>query len=152
MSSPFMASSQKPLDAPRNGAGPTLIEAVTYRLGDHTTADDASRYRDDAEVSQHWPEEPILRMRRYMTNMGYWTAADEDRLLHQVAAEMDGAAETYLSMPAQDPASMFDFTYTNFRPILRRNVMRRSRSHRPKLGCRKSLSSRPSISRSGVRC
>ena len=95
----------------RSGAGPTVIEAITYRLGDHTTADDARRYRDDAEVSRHWPEEPVLRLRRYLIQSGYWSTADEDRLIHQLAAEMDTAAEAYLATSAQDPFTMFDFTY-----------------------------------------
>ena len=99
------------LQRARDGAGPTLIEALTYRLGNHTTADDASRYRADAEVTQHWREEPVLRARRYLLQSGRWTAADEDRLLHRVAAEMDSAAEVYLATAAQDPTTMFDFTY-----------------------------------------
>jgi 2-oxoisovalerate dehydrogenase E1 component alpha subunit len=47
----------------RAGEGPFLIEAVTYRLGDHTTADDASRYRSADEVQEHWKEEPFARLR-----------------------------------------------------------------------------------------
>ncbi len=53
------------LDHARAGGGARLIEAVTYRLGDHTTADDASRYRDAAEVSRRWQEEPLLRLREH---------------------------------------------------------------------------------------
>ena len=60
------------LAAARRGDGPTLIEAVTYRLSDHTTADDASRYRDDAEVSRHWPDEPVARLRNYLIHIGAW--------------------------------------------------------------------------------
>ena len=50
----------------RAGEGPSLIEAVTYRLGDHTTADDASRYRSADEVQEHWKEEPLARLRAYL--------------------------------------------------------------------------------------
>ena len=53
------------LERARGGGGPHLVEALTYRLCDHTTADDASRYRNDAEVSRHWPEEPVLRRLRW---------------------------------------------------------------------------------------
>ena len=67
----------------RQGGGPTLIEAVTYRLSDHTTADDASRYRDDAEVSRHWPLEPILRLRNYLHDLGAWGKEQEEQLLHE---------------------------------------------------------------------
>jgi len=48
----------------RAGQGPTLIEALTYRLGPHTTADDPTRYRDDAEVQQMKPFDPLLRVRK----------------------------------------------------------------------------------------
>jgi len=99
------------IERARSGQGPSLIEAVTYRLGDHTTADDASRYRDDAEPARHWPEEPILRMRQYLAGSGWWNREDEDHLLREAAAEIDAAAEAYLAMPPQDPATIFDYTY-----------------------------------------
>ena len=50
----------------RRGEGPTLIEAVTYRMGDHTTADDAKRYRDALEVASHEHEDPLNRLRTYL--------------------------------------------------------------------------------------
>lgn len=62
----------------RQGQGPSLIEAVSYRLCDHTTSDDASRYRDDAEVSRHWPAEPLVRLRNFLTAAGHWDKAKEE--------------------------------------------------------------------------
>jgi pyruvate dehydrogenase E1 component alpha subunit len=88
------------LERVRGGGGPPLVEALTYRLCDHT-ADDASRYRDDAEVSRHWPEEPVLRLRHYLTELGHWTKTDEERLLQKTAAEITAAADAYLAMPPQ---------------------------------------------------
>ncbi len=99
------------LEKARGGGGPTLVEALTYRLGDHTTSDDASRYRDDAEVSRHWPEEPVARLRAHLVARGAWTAGDEDALLRDCASEVDAAAAEYLATPAQDPDTMFAFTY-----------------------------------------
>ncbi len=93
------------------GEGPTLIEALTYRLGDHTTADDASRYRDDADVSAHWSDEPVARLRRHLTKRAIWAKEDEERILIEVAAEVDSAAEAFLRTPAQAPETMFDYTY-----------------------------------------
>jgi 2-oxoisovalerate dehydrogenase E1 component alpha subunit len=93
------------------GEGPTLIEALTYRLGDHTTADDASRYRDDADVSANWRNEPIARLRRHLTKRGFWTKEDEERTLVELVAEVDSAADTFLGTPAQAPESMFNYTY-----------------------------------------
>jgi pyruvate dehydrogenase E1 component alpha subunit len=99
------------IERARAGEGPGLVEALTYRLGDHTTADDASRYRDDAEPSRHWPEEPLARLRHYLTASGAWSKADEDRLLHETAAEIDAASAAYLATPAQGPESIFDHTF-----------------------------------------
>jgi pyruvate dehydrogenase E1 component alpha subunit len=95
----------------RAGGGPTLIEALSYRLGDHTTADDASRYRSDSEVSPHWAEEPIGRLRRYLVETGLWAKSDEEGLLDEVASLIERAAEAYLAFPPPPPESMFDFTY-----------------------------------------
>jgi len=99
------------IERARSGNGPSVIEAITYRLGDHTTSDDASRYRDDEEPRRHWPEEPALRLRNYLSAMGLWKRGDEDHLLKEAAAEIDAAADAYLATPAQDPATIFDFTY-----------------------------------------
>jgi 2-oxoisovalerate dehydrogenase E1 component alpha subunit len=99
------------LDCARGGDGARVIEAVTYRLGDHTTADDASRYRKDSEVTARWQEEPIKRLHQYMTTIGMWSKNDEDALLKEINAEIDAAAEAYLAMPLPDPAMIFDYTY-----------------------------------------
>jgi 2-oxoisovalerate dehydrogenase E1 component subunit alpha len=99
------------IEVARRGDGPSVVEALTYRLGDHTTADDASRYRDDAEPTRHWPEEPLIRLRHYLTTARLWSKADEERLLQQAAGEIEAAADAYLATSAQDPQSIFDFTY-----------------------------------------
>jgi pyruvate dehydrogenase E1 component alpha subunit len=98
------------MDEARQGR-PQLVEALTYRLGDHTTADDARRYRDDAEVSARWQEEPILRLRNYLVGRVWWSKADEEALIKEVRTAVDAAAEDYLALPPQDPVSMFDHLY-----------------------------------------
>jgi 2-oxoisovalerate dehydrogenase E1 component alpha subunit len=95
------------------GDGPTLIEAVTYRLSDHTTADDASRYRNDAEVSPHWHAEPVARLRNYMTRNSLWDKGKEDALLRECSAALEQAAEAYLAMPPQPAEAAFDRTYAH---------------------------------------
>jgi len=97
----------------RQGHGPTLVEAVTYRLCDHTTADDASRYRDDAEVSRHWLAEPLLRLRNFLTRLGYWDKAREETLLRECSAMVESAAEDYLATPPQPLSANFDFAYAS---------------------------------------
>jgi pyruvate dehydrogenase E1 component alpha subunit len=95
----------------RAGNGATLIEAVTYRLGDHTTVDDARRYRDDAEVSRYWEADPILRLRNYLAAAGAWGKADEEQLLEHCTAETNAAAEQYLAVVPEPPTAMFDHLY-----------------------------------------
>jgi pyruvate dehydrogenase E1 component alpha subunit len=104
-------ATQRALAQARAGGGPTLIEALTYRLGDHTTADDASRYRDDAEVSRYWHEEPLARLRKQLMEIAAWSADDETRLLAEIGAIIDAAAGQYLATAPQKLASIFDFTY-----------------------------------------
>lgn len=102
---------QKALDKARQGGGPTLIEAITYRLCDHTTADDANRYRDKAELKKAWEEEPILRLRAYLTRQGHWSNSDEERLLAECSNEVEQAVQEYLAISYPPPESMFDYLY-----------------------------------------
>jgi pyruvate dehydrogenase E1 component alpha subunit len=99
------------LERARAGGGPTLIEALTYRLADHTTSDDASRYRDDAEVSRHWPNEPIARLRKHLVARHAWTTVDEEALIRDCSRAVEEAAAAYLGTPPQPVSAIFDFTY-----------------------------------------
>jgi len=105
------AAIERLLARARAGEGPSLIEALTYRLSDHTTADDASRYRDDAAVSPHWKEEPVARLKAFLVDRGYWTKADEEQLLADCAARVDAAIVAYLKSESQPASAMFDFLY-----------------------------------------
>jgi pyruvate dehydrogenase E1 component alpha subunit len=102
---------ERALERARSGAGPSLIEAVTYRLSDHTTADDAGRYRDDAEVSRHWTTEPIARLRAYLTEARLWDKDKEESLLHECSRAVEAAADEYLATAPQRPEAMFDYTF-----------------------------------------
>ena len=64
----------------RGGGGPTLIEAVTYRMGPHTTSDDPTRYRAEAEVERWRARDPIARYRTYLQSVGVWTERLEERI------------------------------------------------------------------------
>jgi 2-oxoisovalerate dehydrogenase E1 component alpha subunit len=93
------------------GRGASLIEALSYRLCDHTTSDDASRYRDDAEVSRHWPAEPLVRLRNFLTTTGHWDKEKEEALLHECGNAVEQAAEEYLATPPQPVSANFDYAY-----------------------------------------
>jgi 2-oxoisovalerate dehydrogenase E1 component alpha subunit len=102
---------ERALGHARRECAPSLVEALTYRLSDHTTADDARRYRDDAEVSERWKAEPIARMRHFLVERGLWTKADEEGLLQECAAEIDAAVETYLAAPPAPPTDIIDHLF-----------------------------------------
>lgn len=99
------------LDRARAGDGPTLIEAVTYRLSDHTTADDASRYRKQDEVDAARKTEPLIRIRKYLMDIGVWDEPKEEALLADCAARVDEAVKEYLDTPVQPPEAMLDFMF-----------------------------------------
>jgi pyruvate dehydrogenase E1 component alpha subunit len=102
---------ERALERGRRGEGACLIEAVTYRLSDHTTADDASRYRKDAEVKAAWKVEPLLRLRSYLTDLGAWDEKKEAALLDDAATKVDVAVQKYLNTPKAAIESMFDYMY-----------------------------------------
>jgi pyruvate dehydrogenase E1 component alpha subunit len=102
---------ERALARARRGEGPSLIEALTYRLCDHTTSDDARRYRDDAEVSGRWPAEPIVRLRNYLTAGAHWSKEDEESLLHECSAAVERAAQDFLATPPQPASAAFDYVY-----------------------------------------
>ncbi|MFI4954681.1 MAG: pyruvate dehydrogenase (acetyl-transferring) E1 component subunit alpha [Gammaproteobacteria bacterium] len=95
----------------RRGEGPTLIEAITYRIGDHTTADDAKRYRDAAEVEQHRHEDPILRLKTYLIAQKLWDEQQEQQLRTEYQQQVAAAADRYLAIEPQPVNSMFDYLY-----------------------------------------
>ena len=99
------------LERARKGEGATLVEAVTYRLSDHTTADDASRYRKKEEVESAWELEPLLRIRQYLTDLGVWDEQKEQALLEETAAKVDAAVQIYLNTAKAPVESMFDHMY-----------------------------------------
>jgi pyruvate dehydrogenase E1 component alpha subunit len=102
---------ERAIERARVGEGPSVVEALTYRMSDHTTADDASRYRDGEAVSAQWPNDPIARLRSFLSEAGAWTKADEERLIDELNREIDAAVERYLATPAQPPEAMFDDLY-----------------------------------------
>ncbi|MGD8640096.1 MAG: pyruvate dehydrogenase (acetyl-transferring) E1 component subunit alpha [Gammaproteobacteria bacterium] len=102
---------QAAIDKARNGDGPTLLEAITYRLCDHTTADDASRYRSEDELNDHWQREPIARLKQYMTAQGMWDEAQEQALAKECSQIVEQAVDVYLNTPTQPIESMFDYMY-----------------------------------------
>ncbi len=102
----------------RSGGGGSVIEFITYRLHDHTTADDARRYRDDAEVKAAWQREPIRRLRAWLSAEGMWSEAEETAWLAECNARVDEEINAYLATAAQPSEAIFDFVYADMPPDL----------------------------------
>ncbi|WP_407079965.1 pyruvate dehydrogenase (acetyl-transferring) E1 component subunit alpha [Arthrobacter zhaoxinii] len=107
-----MAATREALDRARSGNGPTFIEAVTYRMGPHTTADDPTRYRDSAELERWRLKDPLTRLQALLVSMDLFTeefAAEAARRADDVAAELRAAC---LGMPDPLPADVFAHVYS----------------------------------------
>ena len=103
----------------REGHGPSLIEAVTYRLSDHTTADDARRYRPDAEVKDAWQREPLKRLKTYLMAHKAWSEKAEEAWKEESGAKVDVEVNAYLQTRSQSLGAMFDFVYAELPEDLR---------------------------------
>ncbi|MFL1378397.1 pyruvate dehydrogenase (acetyl-transferring) E1 component subunit alpha [Nocardiopsis protaetiae] len=106
-----LAVTRAALDNAREGNGPTLVEAFTYRMGAHTTNDDPTRYRNAAELDEWKAKDPILRVRRYLENNGL---ADEE-FFASVDAEADALGEKVRTqcrnLPDPGPLDIFHEVY-----------------------------------------
>ena len=106
-------------EAARSGRGPTLVEAVTYRLGPHSSSDDPSRYRDEAEVARWRARDPITRFRRYLEHAGWWDEAREARLEQEIGDEITRAVQETERIPPPPVESLFTDVYADVPARLR---------------------------------
>ena len=95
----------------RRGEGATFVEALTYRIGAHSTSDDPTRYRADDEVEAWKKKDPVLRLSRHLRHLGAIDDAWEKSLDEELAAEIGGVIKEVEAMPAPPRASLFDDVY-----------------------------------------
>ncbi|MBI4510213.1 MAG: pyruvate dehydrogenase (acetyl-transferring) E1 component subunit alpha [Deltaproteobacteria bacterium] len=95
----------------RAGDGPTMIEALTYRRGAHSSSDDPSVYRDPNEPKQWEAKDPIERFRRYLAKSGLWTEAWETELREEIDAEIADAHDYAQALGAPPVESLFEDVY-----------------------------------------
>lgn len=92
-----------------NGKGPTLIEAVTFRYGSHTTADDASRYREQKQLETEWRErDPLERIRKLLNQAGKWDDEREQHCWRDAEQQVDRALKEAEAYPKPEPDMMFE--------------------------------------------
>jgi len=98
----------KALEKARSGGGPSLIEAITYRLSDHTTADDAKRYRSEVEVAEHRNKDPLIRLKHYLEKNCGFNEVEENNLRQSLQEEVMAAVSRFLSIEPMKASSLFD--------------------------------------------
>lgn len=99
------------LQKAREGNGATLIEAVTYRLADHTTADDASRYVNKEDLDAAWKIEPIVRLKKYLIEQNVWSDEQDESLIKELKDEVNKAADEFINTEPQPTTSIVDYMY-----------------------------------------
>lgn len=99
------------IEKARNSGGPTLIEAMTYRLCDHTTADDATRYQPTNDVEKAVLCEPIERFKRFLVKENIWDERQEETLITTCTKEIQQAVDEYLDRTPQSITSIFDYHF-----------------------------------------
>jgi pyruvate dehydrogenase E1 component alpha subunit len=112
------AAAREALARARGGEGPTLIEAYTYRMGDHTTSDDASRYRTKEEVQEWGQRDPLARFQAYLGHKGLWDEAYEKAVQEAAAAFVESAVAEAEARPKAAPQDIFAYTYAAMPPDL----------------------------------
>ena len=107
----MFVATREALERARKGGGPTLIEAVTYRLMMHTTADDPKKYRSDEEVEDWKKKDPIPRFRKYLEDKGIWDARKQKALDAEIKAEIDAAVKEFEAIKDLKPDACFDHVF-----------------------------------------
>lgn len=115
-----MAATRIALDRARSGGGPTLIEAVTYRMGPHTTADDPTKYRPADELDEWRERDPLARLEAYLMSQGELASsfrAEVQTFADEIAAELRAGC---IALADPTPLSVFDHVYAEHHPALER--------------------------------
>lgn len=105
------AATKTALEKARKSAGPTLIEAVTYRLGPHSTSDDPTRYRDAKEVEAMRSKDPLRRFRDHLVVRGVWSEEEQSSTEESILKQVKDAAGAAESIPKPDVRTLFDDVY-----------------------------------------
>jgi len=95
----------------RDGKGATIIEALSYRMCHHTTADDATRYRPEGEMDNYQKLDPIDRLKRYLIAEHGWSDGQDAALIEECTSEIEQEIQLFRNQPPQSAVSMFDYLY-----------------------------------------
>ena len=104
-------ATKEALERARAGEGPTLIEAVTYRLWMHTTSDDPKKYRTDEEVERWIRRDPLTRFRKYMDTKEIWDDKRQAEMDAEIKEEIDQAVKAFEARKDFKPDAAFDHVF-----------------------------------------
>ncbi|MBI1797103.1 MAG: 3-methyl-2-oxobutanoate dehydrogenase [Candidatus Eisenbacteria bacterium] len=106
-----IAATREAVARARKGDGPTLVEALTFRMGGHSSSDDPTRYRDAAQVAEWEWQDPLHRFRAWLTACGHVDAGDEARWTEEINAEIGAAIAEAEALPPPAIETMFADVY-----------------------------------------
>lgn len=111
------------IERARAGGGPSFIEAVTYRLGDHTTADDARRYRPAEALEAALKADPLVRTRKYLHSKGLWDDAQQAKAEERARTIVHDVVQVALNIEKPKAADLFDYTFAQLPEDLERQKL-----------------------------
>ncbi len=111
-------ATKEAIERARNGEGPSLIEAYTYRLGAHTTSDDPTKYREDEEVEKWKNKDPILRFKKYLKKKGILTDEWEEKTIEELEKEVMETFESIENKSDTEIDDIFKYHYETMPPHL----------------------------------
>ncbi len=112
------SATKEAIDRARNGEGPTLIEAYTYRLAAHTTSDDPTLYREDSEVEKWWEKDPIARFKKYLLSKNILTHEWEEKTKKELELEVMSTFEEIENNSDTEIEDIFKYHYETMPPQL----------------------------------
>jgi pyruvate dehydrogenase E1 component alpha subunit len=115
-------ATKEAVDRARKGEGPTLIENLTYRRADHSTSDDAKKYRTEKEVKEWAAKDPIDRLEKYMRSKGILDDAKRKTIVKAAKEKVEKAVEEYEKIGEPDPTDIIKYTYSKLTPNLKEQL------------------------------
>jgi len=115
-------ATKEAVDNARLGKGPTLIEMVVYRLCDHSTSDDAKRYRTEQELNSWMRKDAILRLEKYMRSKKLLDDKYKKEVAKKASEQVEKEVEIYENLPAPKPEEMLKYVYSELTPDLKEQL------------------------------
>lgn len=117
-----MVATREAVKKARSGGGPTLIEGVTFRFGPHTTADDPTKYRTEAEIEPWKPLDPFVRLRLYLRGKGLWSEKIEQKSNEEAQKQIDEAVKEAEAVSSPEPEEIFKYVFSEITPQLKEEL------------------------------